>query len=101
MRRASSFVFAILACAVLGDRARGDDAPIAIDPFDDDKSLPEHAEDVVDYTIDASIDTAKHTGDLIVTVEVQVPTSLTDQQREAIEAVATATTVSPRAHLEA
>ncbi len=47
------------------------------------------------------IETAKHTGDLIVTVEVQVPTSLTDQQREAIEAVASATTVSPRAHLEA
>jgi molecular chaperone DnaJ len=45
------------------------------------------------------IETPKHTGDLIVTVEVQVPTSLTDEQRAAVEALATATTVSPRAHL--
>ena len=43
--------------------------------------------------------TAKAEGDLIVTVDVQVPTELTDQQRAAIEALAAATTVSPRAHL--
>ena len=47
------------------------------------------------------IETPKRTGDLIVTVEVQVPTSLTDDQRQAIEAMAAATSVSPRAHLEA
>lgn len=43
--------------------------------------------------------TAKAHGDLIVSVEVQVPTELTDGQRAAIEALAAATTVSPRAHL--
>ena len=43
--------------------------------------------------------TPKAEGDLIVTVDVQVPTELTDQQRAAIEALAAATTVSPRAHL--
>ena len=47
------------------------------------------------------IHTSKRTGDLIVTVDVQVPTSLSDAQREAIEALSAATTVSPRAHLEA
>jgi len=47
------------------------------------------------------IETPKHTGDLIVTVDVQVPTSLNEQQKQAIEALAAATTVSPRAHLEA
>ncbi len=45
------------------------------------------------------IETPKHTGDLIVTVEVQVPTSLNAEQRAAIETFAAATTVSPRAHL--
>lgn len=35
-------------------------------------------------------------GDLIVTVEVQVPTQLTDEQRAAIEQLAAATTVIPR-----
>lgn len=35
-------------------------------------------------------------GDLIVTVEVDVPTSLTDEQRAAIEQLAAATTVDPR-----
>ena len=45
------------------------------------------------------IETAKHTGDLIVTVDVQVPHSLTDEQTRAIEALAAATTVLPRAHL--
>lgn len=39
----------------------------------------------------------KHaTGDLIVTVEVQVPTQLTDEQRQAVEQLAAATTVNPR-----
>jgi len=35
-------------------------------------------------------------GDLIVTVEVEVPTTLTDEQRSAIERLAAATTVNPR-----
>ncbi len=43
------------------------------------------------------IATKKTTGDLIVTVDVQVPTSLTDAQRHAVEAYAAATTTSPRA----
>ncbi len=46
------------------------------------------------------ITTSKHTGDLIVTVDVQVPTSLSDEQRRAIEGFAAATPESPRAHLE-
>jgi single-stranded DNA-specific DHH superfamily exonuclease len=37
--------------------------------------------------------------DLIVTVEVIVPTTLSDEQRVAIEQLGAATTVSPRAHL--
>ena len=37
-----------------------------------------------------------HTGDLIVTTDVQVPTHLNAEQRAAIEALAAATTVSPR-----
>ncbi|MFV0256865.1 MAG: molecular chaperone DnaJ [Acidimicrobiales bacterium] len=41
----------------------------------------------------------RRTGDLLVTVVVDVPTTLTAEQREAIEALATATTESPRAHL--
>ncbi len=41
----------------------------------------------------------KHTGDLIVTVNVHVPTDLTDPQREAIEQLAAATTVNPRSSL--
>lgn len=40
--------------------------------------------------------TAKHTGDLIVTTDVHVPTTLTPEQRVALEAFADATTVSPR-----
>ena len=44
--------------------------------------------------------TTKHTGDLIVTVDVQVPHHLTPEQKAAVEAFATATTVSPRAHLK-
>ena len=38
-------------------------------------------------------------GDLIVTVDVQVPTELTDEQRAAIEQLAAATTVNPRSSL--
>jgi molecular chaperone DnaJ len=42
----------------------------------------------------------KHnTGDLIVTVNVEVPSDLTDEQREAIEQLAAATTVNPRSSL--
>ena len=43
--------------------------------------------------------TPKHTGDLIVTVNVHIPTDLTDAQREAIEQLAAATTVNPRSSL--
>src|SRR3954470_14995884 len=39
------------------------------------------------------------TGDLLVTVEVSVPANLSDAEREAIEALATASTESPRRHL--
>jgi molecular chaperone DnaJ len=45
------------------------------------------------------IETPKHTGDLIVTVNVHIPTDLTDAQREAIEQLAAATTVNPRSSL--
>ncbi|MDQ3895660.1 MAG: molecular chaperone DnaJ [Actinomycetota bacterium] len=41
----------------------------------------------------------KGTGDLLVTVEVAVPTKLSPAQREAIEALASASTESPRTHL--
>jgi molecular chaperone DnaJ len=43
--------------------------------------------------------TPRAEGDLIVTVDVQVPTELNDRQRAAIEAFAAATTVSPRDRL--
>jgi molecular chaperone DnaJ len=46
------------------------------------------------------IETPRHTGDLIVTVDVQVPKSLTDEQRQAVEALGAAT-ASPRLHMEA
>jgi molecular chaperone DnaJ len=46
------------------------------------------------------ISTSKSTGDLIVTVDVQVPHHLNEQQRAAVEALAAATTVSPRARSE-
>jgi molecular chaperone DnaJ len=39
------------------------------------------------------------TGDLLVTVVVDVPATLTDAQREAVEALAAATEASPRDHL--
>jgi len=38
-------------------------------------------------------------GDLLVTVEVAVPTRLSDAERQAVEALATAATESPRSHL--
>ena len=43
--------------------------------------------------------TKKATGDLLVTVQVAVPPTLSDEQRRAVEAVAEAFTDSPRAHL--
>jgi molecular chaperone DnaJ len=39
------------------------------------------------------------TGDLLVTVDVVVPPELTDEQRQAVEALAASTTANPRAHL--
>ena len=48
---------------------------------------------------DKGISTSKHTGDLIVTVEVQVPKELNDEQRAAVEQLAAATTVNPRSSL--
>ncbi|HEX8769295.1 MAG TPA: DnaJ C-terminal domain-containing protein, partial [Acidimicrobiales bacterium] len=42
---------------------------------------------------------SKGTGDLLVTVEVAVPTKLSSAEREAIEALAAAVTESPRTHL--
>ena len=44
--------------------------------------------------------TPKVVGDLIVTVDVQVPDELSDAQRTAIQALAEATTVSPRERME-
>jgi molecular chaperone DnaJ len=41
----------------------------------------------------------KGAGDLLVTVEVAVPTKLSPAQRDAIEALASASTESPRTHL--
>jgi len=46
------------------------------------------------------IATKKRTGDLIVSTDVVVPTKLSDAEREAVEQLARATTVSPRDHLE-
>ncbi|HEX2577992.1 MAG TPA: molecular chaperone DnaJ [Aquihabitans sp.] len=43
--------------------------------------------------------TPKATGDLLVTVEVAVPASLSAAERKAVEALAQAATSSPRAHL--
>ena len=39
-------------------------------------------------------------GDLLVTVEVQVPTELSAEQRSALEAYAALSTTDPRAHLK-
>jgi molecular chaperone DnaJ len=44
--------------------------------------------------------TERHTGDLIVTVDVSVPTRLNDEEKAAVEALSRAATASPRAHLE-
>ncbi len=41
----------------------------------------------------------KGRGDLMVTIEVAVPTKLTSEERRAVEALAEATTASPRTHL--
>jgi molecular chaperone DnaJ len=41
----------------------------------------------------------KHPGDLLVTVEVAVPAKLSADERKAVEALAEASTESPRAHL--
>jgi molecular chaperone DnaJ len=38
-------------------------------------------------------------GDLLVTVDVAVPTKLNDEERAAVEALARASTESPRKHL--
>jgi molecular chaperone DnaJ len=45
------------------------------------------------------LDNGKHHGDLIVTVDVVVPTSLSDAERAAVQQLADATTTSPRAYL--
>ncbi len=45
------------------------------------------------------VTTAKRSGDLIVTVDVVVPTDLNDEQRTAVEQLAAATTVDPRSSL--
>jgi molecular chaperone DnaJ len=45
------------------------------------------------------VKSGKTAGDLLVTVEVAVPPHLTDAQREAVEALASASEESPRAHL--
>ncbi len=47
------------------------------------------------------VETPKRTGDLLVTVEVAVPTKLSDAERQAIEALAAAATESPRDRLTA
>jgi len=45
------------------------------------------------------VPTAKHTGDLLVTVEVAIPQSMSKEQRQAVEALASAFPDSPRDHL--
>ena len=45
------------------------------------------------------VKSGKSTGDLLVTIEVAVPARLTDAQKEAVEALASASDESPRAHL--
>jgi len=49
---------------------------------------------------DKGIQNGKTTGDLLVTVEVAVPAKLSAAERKAIEALAAASTESPRAHLD-
>jgi molecular chaperone DnaJ len=45
------------------------------------------------------VPTAKGAGDLLVTVEVAVPSKLSGEERKAVEALAAATSESPRSHL--
>jgi molecular chaperone DnaJ len=45
------------------------------------------------------VQTKKRTGDLIVTTDVVVPTTLSAAEKAAVEELAKATTDSPRAHL--
>jgi molecular chaperone DnaJ len=45
------------------------------------------------------VHSGKSRGDLLVTVEVAVPTALSDAQRRAVEELAAASDGSPRAHL--
>jgi len=45
------------------------------------------------------LQTARRTGDLLVTVEVAVPAKLSKEERRAVEALASASTTSPRTHL--
>jgi len=45
------------------------------------------------------VPSTKRAGDLLVTVEVAVPSKLTSEERKAVEALAAASTESPRAHL--
>ena len=45
------------------------------------------------------VKTSKRTGDLLVTIVVDVPTELSDAERAALESLAAATTQSPRGHL--
>ncbi len=45
------------------------------------------------------VTTKKSTGDLLVTVKVDVPAELSDEQRAAVEAFGAATTASPRDHM--
>ena len=45
------------------------------------------------------VETKKGTGDLLVTVQVSVPTELDDEQRQAVESLAATLPAAPRAHL--
>jgi molecular chaperone DnaJ len=45
------------------------------------------------------VESSSSTGDLLVTVTVDVPSELSDEQRSAVEALAAATPTSPRDHL--
>ncbi len=44
--------------------------------------------------------TPKSTGDMLVTIEIDVPVELNDDERSALEALAAAGTSSPRSYLE-
>jgi molecular chaperone DnaJ len=46
------------------------------------------------------IATKKHTGDLIVSLDVAVPRKPTDAEKAAVESLREAETTSPRAYLE-